>query len=197
LLANENSEDALTDGASEQESEEQSEYYARLIGTVAGLRDERAIPALLGAAPTGAMAIQGVARFGKKALDGVLGQVKSHDSELASAAVTVLANMLEFRTVSDPDSHLRIKNALRSALASPDSGLRDSAVFAVEFLDDREEFVPMLKELAEHDPSKLEGQPLYDGTIGDFYYVRTHAKRALRSIANHEPPAVDKRGLQY
>ena len=164
---------------------------------MAALRDERAIPALLGAAPTGGMATQGVARFGRKALDAVLEQVKSPNSDLASGAIFVLRDMLEFRTVNDPDSHLRIKNALRSALASPDSIVRSSAVGAIEFLDDREEFVAVLKDLAEHDPDKLAGQPLFDGTIGDAYFVRQIAKRLLRSIASHEPPAVDQRGLQY
>ena len=176
-------------------SEDRSEYYAGLIGTVAGLADERAIPVLLAAASTGGMAIRGVARFGKKALDPVLDQVKSQDSYLASGAVFVLAKMLEFRTVRDPDSHLRIKNSLRWALSSPDGGVRDVAVFAIEYLDDREEFVPILKNLAEHDPYKLGGQPLFDGTVGDLYFVRDHAKRVLRSIANHEPPTVDK-GLE-
>jgi hypothetical protein len=197
LLAIENNEDEPTDSSSEQASENRSAYYSDLIGTVAGLRDERAIPALLAAAPTGGMATQGVARFGKKALDPVLEQIRGQDGELASGAAFVLRDMLEFRTVSDPDSHLRIKNALRSALASPDFVVRASAVSAIEFLDDREEFMPILKDLAEHDPFKLEGQPLADGTIGDVYFVRKDAKRVLLRIANHEPPAVDKRGLQY
>jgi len=192
--ADETADEAAPSGT---ESEDLSEYYPELIGTVAALRDERAIPALLGAAPTGGMATRGVARFGRKALDAVLEQVKSQDSELASGAIFVLRDMLEFRTANDPDSRLRIKNALRSALASPDSGVRYSAVGAIEYLDDREEFVPTLKDLAEHDPDKLAGQLLFDGTIGDAYFVRQIAKRLLLSIANHEPPAVDKRGLQY
>ena len=158
---------------------------------MADLKDERAIPALLAAAPTGGMAIRGVARFGKKALDAVLDRLRAGMKSLAYGAVFVLAKMLEFRTVSHPDSHLRIKNALRSSLDVAYSNVRFSAVGAIEYLDDREEFVPMLKDLAEHDPYKLAGQPLYDGTIGDAYFVRQIAERVLRSIANHEPPVVD------
>lgn len=171
-------------------SEERSDYYADLIGAVANLNDERAIPVLLAAAHTGGMATQGVARFGKKALDPTLEQVKGPDSELAVGALFVILEMLNLRTVSDPDSHLRIKNALRTALVSPDPERRDSAVSAVEHLDDREEFVPILKELAERDPAKLSGQPQYDGSIGDIYFVRLSATRVLQSIAKHErPPA--------
>jgi hypothetical protein len=57
------------EAADEEGAEEYSEYYADLIGFVASLGDERAIPALLGAAGTGGMATQGVARFAGKAFD--------------------------------------------------------------------------------------------------------------------------------
>ncbi len=171
-------------------SEERSDYYADLIGSVADLDDERAIPVLLAVTPTGGMATQGVARFGTKVLDPVLEQVKGPDSNLAAGALFVILEMLKLRTVNDTASHLRIKDALRTTLASPDARRRDCAIYAIEFLDDREEFVPMLKQLAEHDPDKLTGQPLKDGSIGDIYFVRRNARRVLQCIAKHErPPA--------
>jgi hypothetical protein len=170
-------------------SEERSDYYADLIGTVADFGDERAIPVLLAAASTGGMATQGVARFGKKALDPVLEQASGADSELAAGAIFVIMEMLKLHTVSDPTSHRRIKNLLRAALGSPKARLRRCAIYAIEYLDDREEFVPILKQLAEHDSAKLTGQPLNDGSIGDFYYVRYDAQRLLQSIAKHERPA--------
>jgi len=190
LLVTENND--KVPAADEKEGEENSQYYSSLINFVAHLGDERAIPALLGAALTGGMATRGVARFGKKALDPTLGQINRGGPKLASGAVYVVQKMLEMHTINDPDSHLRIKNALRSSLASPDSDVREAAVYAVEYLDDREEFVPMLKDLAEHDPGKVSGQPKWDGTIGDIYPVRELATKLLRKIANHEPPTIDQ-----
>jgi len=190
LLVMENND--RTPVANDSEGEENGEYHASLIGFVAGLNDERAIPALLGAVNTGGIACRGVARFGKKALDPTLLQVKGQDSEMATGALFVIRDMLELHTVSDAESRLRIKAAVRSALASPDGGVRDSAIVVSEYLDDREEFVPVLKEIAEHDPEKLPNQPKNDGTVGDYYIVREHAAKLLRKIANHEPPAIDR-----
>jgi hypothetical protein len=191
LLATENND--KVPAADEREGEENSEYYASLIGFVANLGDERAIPSLLGASSTGGIAIRGVAQFGKKALDPTLEQVKSLDSKLASGAVFVIREMLLMGTVSDPESHLRVKNALRSALASPEFLVRISAIGAIECLDDREEFVPILKEVAEHDPVKLAGQQPDDGgDKGEFYPARRDARRLLRKIANHQSPVIDK-----
>jgi hypothetical protein len=187
---------APSDGAGDSDAveyEEESDYYSGLIGFVAGLNDERAIPALLGAANTGGIATRGVARFGERALNPTLEQVRDPNADLAEGAVWVIRDILEFRLVSDPESHLRIKNALRSALGSQEFGLRGSAMGAIEYLDDREEFVPMLKEVAEHDPVKLAGQrPDDGGDNGEFYPARFDARRLLRKIANHEPPVVDK-----
>ncbi len=178
--------------ANDESIEAYEEYYAGLVGFVAELGDERAIPALLGAAGTGGMATRGVARFGKKALGAVLEQVASKDPRPADDALFVILEMLRMHTVSDPDSHSRIKSALRSALVSDDAGVRESAIYAIEYLDDRDEFVPVLKYMADHDPGKLAGQPKEDGTVGDYYFVREDAAKLLRKIANHEAPAIDQ-----
>lgn len=176
----------------EQEAEENSEYYSSLVDQVAHFEDARAIPALLGAAQTGGMAIRGVARFGRAALDPTLEQVKSKDADLAEGALYVVQKLLEWHAINDPDAHVRIKNALRESLASPSPGVRVTAVYAIEYLDDREEFVPKLEEIAEHDPFKLRGQPRSNGTVGDFYEVREQASRLLRKIADHTPPTTDR-----
>lgn len=177
------------------EDEEESDYYSVLVSFVADLNDERAIPALLGAANTGGIATRGVARFGKRALDPTLAQVRGANADLAEGALWVIRDMLEFRLVRDPESHLRIKDALRSALRSSQFGVRVSAMGAIEYLDDREEFVPLLKEVAERDPVKIAGQrPDDGGDNGEFYPARFDARRLLRKIANREQPPVD-RGL--
>ncbi len=171
-------------------TEERGDYFADLIGAVASLNDERAIPVLLNVSTTGGMATQGVARFGRIALAATLEHAKSLDRGRASGALFVIRDMLRLHTANDPDSLLRIKIALRAALASPAWNVRSSAIYAVESLDDRDEFVPILKELAEHDPFKLPGQPREDGSIGDHYFVRHSAKMVLESIAKKErPPA--------
>jgi hypothetical protein len=179
----------------EGEGEEGSDYYPVLVGFVANLNDVRAVPALLGAANTGGVATRGIARFGKRALDSTLVQVESADADLAEGALWVIRDMLEFRLVSDPESHLRIKGALRTALRSSEFGVRVSAMGAIEYLDDREEFVPLLKEVAQNDPVKLAGQrPDDGGDNGEFYPARFDARRLLRKIANHEQPRIE-RGL--
>jgi hypothetical protein len=173
--------------------EDKSEYYAGLISFVAGLNDERAIPALLGAAGSGGMATRAVARFGTKALDPTLSQLKSQNSDLASGALSVVMQMLKLHTINDPDSHLRIKDALKLALASQDHRTRSNAMYPIEYLDDREEFVPILQSIAAHDSYK---SPYLRGSggqlVGGDYMVRRHAQLLLRKIANHETPAFDR-----
>lgn len=174
-------------------SEERSDYYGDLIGAVGDLNDVRAIPALLGAAATGGMATRGVARFGTPALDPVIEQINGRDPLLAGGAVFVLRDMLERRTVSDAPSMVRIKNALRVALARPELAVREPAIFAIEYLPDREEFVPLLQQIAANDPIKIDGLMPSDGADGgQLYPVRRDARSLLSKIANHEPPVIDR-----
>ncbi len=172
--------------------EDKAEYYAGLIEVVASFNDERAIPALLGAAGSGGMATRTVARFGKDALAPTLAQVKSEDPDSASGALFVILDMLEFRLVSDPESHLRIKNALRLALASPEYRVRENAMRPIEYLDDKQDFVPILKDIAERDPYKSPYNLGGGGNGEDQYSVRRAARLLLSKIANHEQPIVDK-----
>ena len=171
--------------------EDKSEYYASLIGFVGYMDDERAIPALLGAATTGEMATRAVARFGKHALNPTLTQARGRDPHLAAGALSVVRDMLEFGLVTDQESLFQIKKALVSALRSPEFEVRLGAMSAIEYMDDRDEFVPMLKEIAEHDPVRLPGRPDDGGDNGKFYPARLHARRLLEKIAGHQRPAVD------
>jgi hypothetical protein len=173
--------------------EDKSEYYAGLVGFVADLNDERTIPALLGAASTGNIATRAIARFGKAALGPTLSQVKSQDSDLASGALFVIREMLQMHTASDSDSQLQIKNALILALASPAYRVRKNALLPIEYLDNREEFVPVLQDIAEHDPYKLTyslGAP--GNKENDQFVIRHRAQMLLRKIANHEAPSIDR-----
>lgn len=188
LLSTENAAVNAPDTSNQDGAEEYEEYYASLISAVATLGDKRAVPALLGASPTGGLATRGVARFGDKALGPVVEQVESRDSQLVSGAVDVLREMLKMHTLTDPESHLRVKNALRAALARPEFDVRLSAIDAIEYLDDRDEFVPILQDLAEHDPFKL-AEPSDKGSTVEVFVVRGDAARLLGKIANHETPS--------
>lgn len=66
---------------------------------MAGLNDECAIPAILGAAGTGGIATRALARFGNKALDPVVAQLRSPDpdSQLAEKS-TLRTNFLQNQT---------------------------------------------------------------------------------------------------
>jgi len=175
------------------QSEERSEYYGDLIGAVADFNDARAIPALLGATATGGMASRSVAGFGKTGLDVVLVQITAHDPALAGGAVFVLRDMLEFRTVNDAASLNRIKNGLRLALARPELAVREPAIFAIEFLADREDFVPLLRLISDNDPIKIDGLTPNDSEDGgQFYPVRRDARILLNKIATHEAPVIDQ-----
>ena len=177
--------------------EDKAEYYAGLISVIAEINDERAIPALLGAAGSGGIATRAVARFGTKALEPALAQVKSQNSALASGALSVIMQMLKLHTISDSDSHLRIKDALKSALVSPDYRTRANAMYPVEYLDDREEFVPILQDIAAHDSYKSPYYVTKEGkTVGGDYSVRRHAQLLLHRIESHEQPAFDRGQVQ-
>jgi len=189
MIENEHKGDARAD---ETEADKNMQYYASLIGLVADLNDERAIPALLGAVGSGGMAMRGIARFGPKALLPVLAQVDAPNPVLAGGALFVIREMLKTHSVSDPNSHARIITALRSALGRPEIAVRDGAIAAIEFLDDRDQFVPILQDIAEHDPIRIPGLKADDNEDnGEMYPVRRNARYLLRKIANHEPPAGD------
>ncbi len=181
----------------EYHGEEKGDYYSRLISVVAGMHDERAIPALLEAAGIGGIATRAIAGFGTKALDATLAQIGSKDPDDATGALHVVGDMLEFRTVSDAESLVKIKKALHSALSSPEYRVRENVMFTIEYLQDKDrgEFVPILQEIAVRDPYNGEDIPIVPGTgKNDRHFVRQHAKQLLSMIANHEhePPVVDQ-----
>src|SRR5438132_4616370 len=89
------------------EAEGRSEYYAYLIMAVTGLKDPRAVDALLGAINTGNMATSALAAFGDAALDRVLEVFNTSDGTSRQSAGSVLAEMLDAKNASkvrDPRS---------------------------------------------------------------------------------------------
>ena len=159
------------------------EYYAELVDTVSSLDDERAIPALAGAMTTGGMAQTGIFKYGDKALGPVLEQLKSSDALVRASALDMGIALLEKR--SDPASNSQIRNLIRLYLKDPGSVVRRTAVLQIDCLDDRQNFVPVLKEIAQTDPLKLPGKAFDGGDGNEFYPVRYDARRVLGDIQNH------------
>jgi hypothetical protein len=173
-------------------TEEHSDYYGDLVGIMSDLNDERAIPALIGAITTGGMATRALARFGDKAFSSVLNELSSPDPEVRSSVLFTIRDLLEMHISIAPASQARIRGVLRSSLADRESVVRSGAISAIEYLDDREQFVPALEKLAASDPDTLPGKPFDGGDGGQFYPLRQKARRLLRKIANHEPPPIDQ-----
>lgn len=75
-------------------SEAYVDYYGDLIASVAALKDQRAVNALLDVIATGNMATRALAGFGRLALDQVLKRLDDPDQTIREAAVRVLVQML-------------------------------------------------------------------------------------------------------
>lgn len=173
--------DKISKGQIETEGEE---FYPSLVGFVADMHDERAIPALVGAMPYASDATGALLRFGDRAVGAVIDQLKSRNALLRVSALEMAVTM-EGQTESVSAS--RIRQMLRAALADPASVVRLGAVNEISCLDDRKDFLPLLEKLAESDP---EHDPGTDGNAVDgdqSYPVRFTARRALREIQNNEP----------
>ncbi len=163
-------------------SEEDGEYYAGVVETVSSLDDDRSIPALVGAMTTGGMAHRGLLKYGNRALGPVLEQLKNPNPLVRSVALSIGIHIL--RKGNDTASYAQIDGIIRSSLKDPDLVVRGSAVQEVECLNNREEFVPILEQLAKTDAAKLPGKALDGGDGEEFYPVRYDARRVLRDIRN-------------
>lgn len=161
------------------------EHYAELIESVASLDDERTIPALVGAMTTGGMAQRGLLKFGDRALEPVLAQLKNRDALVRAAALRLGISLLEKH--ADPVSRARIRELIRSSLRDPKPVVRTQAIWMIGCFDDRGDFVPELEEIAKTDPWELPGRA-DDGGDGDqFFPVRYDARRAIRGIQSNKP----------
>jgi hypothetical protein len=162
-----------------------SNHYAELIDTVSSLNDDRAIPALAGALTTGGMAQRGLLKYGDKALDPVLKQLTSPDGLVRASALGMVVEVLEGH--NDPRSHARVKELLQASLADPGSVVRAKAVWEIDCLDDRQDFLPILEKVAKTDPEKFPGRADDGGDADGFYPVRYDARRVLHHIQNNKP----------
>lgn len=166
------------------EEDDVGEYYAELVDAVSSLNDERAVPALVGAMTTRGMAQLGILKYGDKALEPVLEQLKSSEALVRASALGMATAILEEK--NDPTAHALVLSLLRSSLKDPGPVVRRHAVRQIDCLADRQNFVPVLEEIAKTDPDKLPGRADDGGDGGQFYPVRADARRALRHIQNNE-----------
>jgi len=161
-----------------------SEHYAQLIDVVSSLDDERTIPALVGAMTTGGIAERGLLKYGDKALGPVLEELKNSNELLRASALGVAVTIL--KTKADVGSAARIQDLLLSSLRDTSSAVREQAVMLIGCLDNRQEFVPTLENIATTDPENYPGTE-DAGVDGDkFYPVRVDARRVLRDIQNNK-----------
>jgi len=87
----------------------------------------------------------------------------------------------------DAASQIRIRELLRTSLGDSGSVVRRKAVWEIDCLIDRQDFVPILEKIAKSDPLKLPGKALDGGDGDEFYPVRSDARRVLRHIQNNQP----------
>jgi hypothetical protein len=175
------------EGDEEEDVEDPSTVYMhKLIATVAGFNDERAIPALAGAVGWGDNVTRVLLAFGDKALGPVIDQLNGRNSSRRMAALDMAIALLEAR--DDAASHIRIGELIRSSLNDPWPLVRTHVVREIDCRKDRRDFVPLLQEVAKTDPFILPADGPADdgGDGGKFYPVRADARRALRHIQNNE-----------
>lgn len=157
------------------ENEKPTENYPEAIDIVASLNDDRAIPALVGAMDTGQIAIQGIEKYGDRALEPLFARLKDPDGSLRGTAVSTSIAILAIK--DDAASRARIKSIINAALKDSDMSVRDSATFRIACLDNRMEFKQLLEQLEQSDPGKINWR---DGTAT--YPVRDTASLVLKDI---------------
>lgn len=164
--------------------EDDTEHYAQVIDVVAALDDERTIPALVGAMTTGGMAERGILKYGDKAIEPVLHELKNPNELVRAEALSMSITLLENK--NDPASHTRIRELIRSSLMDPAAVVRGHAVKEIDCLEDRRDFMPILENIAKTDPANFPGTE-DDGVDGDkFFPVRVDARRVLRDIQSNK-----------
>ncbi len=166
----------------DEENDPEFEFHSDLVAVVAQFDEDCAIPALVGAI-VDPNADKGLIKYGDKALGPVLEQLKNPDEWTRLTALSLCIRLLEMH--ADPASNAEIMKLIRLALADSKPVVRTHAVREISCLSDRQEYVPMLEQLAMTDPFKLPGRADDGGDGHEFYPVRANARSALRDIHNN------------
>jgi len=114
----------------------------------------------------------------------VLEQLKNPDALVRAAALGMSVTLLEKR--NDPTSHKHAVDIIRSNLTDSASVVRSHAVREIGCLDERQDFVPTLENIAKTDPERFPGKAQDGGDGEEFYPVRYDARRVLRDIQSNK-----------
>jgi hypothetical protein len=164
-------------------TEDYGEYLFGVTMTVSALRDDRAIPALASAINWSGVDLL---QYGDKALGPVIDQLRgSPDALVRSRSLQVAAIILEMK--EDKARRRRVEQLILSSIKDKDAVVRRTATSEISCLDNRQEYVPMLEQIAKTDPTKLSGRALDGGDGNEFYPVRYTARRILRGIQENKP----------
>ncbi len=193
LLDTENSEVKLQNKGSARDGrpldEEYTDYYGDVIEAVAGLGDQRALEALMGAMGTGGMAANGLAVIGTPALDALIKASENADPGFRLAAFRALTVMWrpEHRAnFSDDTSSEELQAAFLRAVSDRDESIRSVGAIGLGLTPKPgEHTIQVLVTLAVSDPAVLPGEA-DDG--GPLYPVR---RAASKSLAQLGPTALD------
>jgi DNA-binding ferritin-like protein len=122
-------------------TEDYTDYYGDLIGTVAGLKDSRSVAALVGAITTGNMATSGLAELAPYSLDAVAEKADSSDHAIRNSATITLSQMLEPAKINRlemdrPGTREKIKQILIKKARDVDYNVRLSAIDGLAKLHD-------------------------------------------------------------
>jgi hypothetical protein len=161
--------------------EDYGEYVLALTQAVSALKDDRAMPVLVGAISRSGVDLL---QYGDKALAPVLAQLKNPDDLTKAKALEVALAILQVK--NDAASRTRIKALILSSLEDGSGVVRGVAVNAIDCLNGRETFVSTLNDLARNDPFKLPGKALDGGDGNEFYPVRYDSRRVLRHIQDQK-----------
>jgi hypothetical protein len=181
LLETENNAIAMKIAQNGSDTEDYGEYVFELTQAVSALKDERAIPALVGAISRSGVDLL---QFGDKALEPVVAQLKNQDALVRATALEIAARILEAK--KDEISRTRAEDLIRSSLKDQDQVVRRAATREIVCLDNRQHLVPTLEQIAKTDPAKLPGKALDAGDRDEFYPVRYDARRTLREIQSNK-----------
>ena len=89
--------------------------------------------------------MEGILKYGQKALDPVLAQFHNPSPEVRSSAISVGITIL--RMTNDAASRARVIAIIRTTISDPEYLARSSALEAIEGLDDWKQFLPALREI--------------------------------------------------
>jgi hypothetical protein len=145
LLGTENN--ALKRARAGSMDEDYGEYVFALTQAVSALKDDRAMPVLVGAISRSGVDLL---QYGDKALEPVLAQLKNPDDLTRAKVLEVALAILQVK--NDAASRARVKALILASLDDGSGVVRGVAVNAIDCLNDRETFVSTLNELAKNDP---------------------------------------------